>query len=88
MLKSKNGGVEMWEWCADNIFRGGMYGRMGGGLMMLFPILLIILIFYFFDKKDKNKNTENVTPLEILKRRYARGEISKEEFEDTKKDLY
>jgi putative membrane protein len=78
----------MWDWCANNIFRGGMFGHMGGGFMMLFPILIIILIFYFFNKNDKNKNTDNVTPLDILKKRYARGEISKEEFENMKKDLF
>ena len=55
--------------------------------MMLWPILLIGFIIYFFYTKDKEKNTEKETPLDILKRRYAKGEISKEEFEEMKKDL-
>jgi len=34
-----------------------------------------------------HKNRETETPLEIVERRYAKGEISKQEFEQIKKDL-
>ena len=77
----------MRQLCFDYIYRGGRFGWMGGGLMMLFPILIIVLIFYFFNKNGKNNTIESSTPLDILKKRYARGEISKQEFEDMKKDL-
>ncbi|WP_319370847.1 SHOCT domain-containing protein [uncultured Ilyobacter sp.] len=77
----------MRQLCFEYFNRGGIFGWMGGGLMMLFPILIIILIFYFFNKNDKDNNIENVTPLDILKKRYARGEITKQEFEEIKKDL-
>lgn len=77
----------MWEWCFNNFSRGGISGWMGGGLMMLFPILIIVLIFYLFEKREKNSTTGTDTPLDILKKRYARGEITKEEFDEIKKDL-
>ncbi|MGB9621433.1 MAG: SHOCT domain-containing protein [Brevinematia bacterium] len=34
-----------------------------------------------------HSKTSNEPAIEVLKRRYARGEISKEEFEEKKKDI-
>jgi hypothetical protein len=39
-----------------------------------------------FEKRDF-KNNENVSPIEILKIRYAKGEISKKEFQEMQKDI-
>ncbi len=78
----------MWEWCFNSIGRTGIFGWMGGIFMMLWPILFLVLIFYFFNKNDQEKKNDVETPLDILKKRYARGDISKEEFEERKKDLY
>ncbi len=71
-----------------------MDGRMYGGIFMwLFLIVAIAAIIYFVASQTKNKypsssKTENEeTPLEILKKRYAKGEISKEEFDRMKKDV-
>jgi putative membrane protein len=68
----------------------GMYG-MGGGMFMgivwiAFLVLVGFGVYYFFKNKNINKDA-NETPLDILKRRYARGEITKEEYEQMKVDL-
>ena len=38
-------------------------------------------------KKESDKIQENESALDILKKRYARGEIAKEEFDKLKKDI-
>jgi len=49
----------------------------------LLIILAIALIFYWLTGNEKNKET----PVEVLKRRYAAGEIDKETFMKMKEDL-
>jgi putative membrane protein len=51
-------------------------------------ILLGILFLVFFEAKPRKKKngikSENLPPLEILKRRYAAGEINTEEYKERK----
>ena len=46
---------------------------------------IIILIIWFYKKMSENKL--NLTPLEILKKRYAKGEINKKQYEEMRKEL-
>jgi putative membrane protein len=55
--------------------------------MWIIVIALIGVLIYLFIKTQKGKAGSTETPLEILKKRYARGEITKEDFDRTKKDL-
>lgn len=64
------------------------FGIFGWLSMLLFWILLIlgvIALIRYIGRSGQNR--EGKTPLEILKERYARGEINKKEFEEKKKDL-
>lgn len=56
--------------------------------MWLVP-LLIILAIYFFVKNNSNTKGGQATksPLDILKKRYAKGEVTKAQFELMKKDI-
>lgn len=69
------------------------WGRMGpgfGGMFMWILLFVAIgLIAYFLVRTSKEGNIRGPreTPLELLKKRYARGEITKEKFEEMKEDL-
>jgi putative membrane protein len=73
----------------------GGYGYMmnswtGAIIMGLILLVLIIVLIYFLFKSSKTGGfgqASNETPLDILKKRYARGEITKEQFEEMRKDL-
>ena len=70
-----------------------MFGNQGfmGVFMWVFWIAVIVGIIFLVkwivmqSRTSEQKLEEN--PLEILKKRYVRGEIDKEEFEQKKKDL-
>ncbi len=69
---------------------GYSYGVMGYGMLifgfifwLLVLIGLVLLIKYLWEGGAKKEESA----LDILKKRYARGEISKEEFDEKKKDL-
>lgn len=58
--------------------------------MWLIFLITIGLLIYFFIQAQKTKSqtpTENERPLDILKKRYAKGEINKEDFERMRGDL-
>ena len=60
-------------------------GIIGLIFWVLVIIGLVLLIKYLWESSGAKREQESA--LEILKKRYARGEISKEEYEEKKKDL-
>lgn len=76
----------MWHW-------GGMWFFP----MIIFFILIFFLFFVFGRARCRShwwgpcgyhgEKRESESALEILKKRYAKGEITKEEFEQMKKDI-
>jgi len=67
------------------------YGGYGGIFMWLILILIAGVIIYFAVNRSKGTGnpagSPEESPIEILKRRYANGEISREEFNRMKKEL-
>jgi putative membrane protein len=76
-----------WDW-----FGGmGWWMMFGGLLMLVFWGGIIALIVWGVKKLVERGSGSDITqkhdPLDIAKERYARGDISREEFEQIKKDL-
>ena len=72
---------------------GGDYGN-GMGMMLISFVLfigLIVAVVYILKRSQSSSRPHTgahaETPLEIAKKRYAAGEITKPEFEQLKKDL-
>ncbi len=53
----------------------------GMGFGWIVPILLILLILYILQGRDEKREEEKSDAQAILDRRFATGEISKEEYE-------
>lgn len=62
----------------------------GMGWWWIIGIVLVVLIVWFVSRTANRSNPGNAqgkSALDILKERYARGDIDKAEFEERKKDL-
>ena len=75
--------------------RFGMMGSFGGGGMILgiFLFLVVVAVIIAFivilsrNNKYRKMGTYVETPLEILNRRFASGELSKEDYDNMKRNL-
>jgi putative membrane protein len=67
----------------------GGYGMAAGWMIfaIVFWIIIMVGIVLLIKWLWEGGKTYRETALEILEKRYARGEISKKEFEEKKKDL-
>jgi putative membrane protein len=62
----------------------------GGGMMWIFWILIIIALVWFVAFATRRGGIapgNEKSALDILRERYAKGEIDREEFEQKQKDL-
>lgn len=62
----------------------------GGVFMWILFLIVVGVAMYFIIQSAKTKNIlggTTDTPLDILKKRYAKGDITKEEFDRMKKEL-
>ncbi len=62
----------------------------GGVFMGLFSLIALVVLIYLIIQAAKHKppaTPSAETPLEILKKRYARGEVTKDQFDIMRKDL-
>lgn len=68
-----------------------MMGGFGMGWWWIIGIILLIAIIWpvtqRFNRSNNVPRETEKTALDILKERYARGEINKREFEERKQDL-
>ena len=82
----------MGNWGLDHMGGAGWGMGFGGGFfMILFWIVIIVavvmLVKWLAGGSSRFDLPREKSALDILKERYARGEIGKEEFEQKKRDL-
>ncbi|NOZ75046.1 MAG: SHOCT domain-containing protein [FCB group bacterium] len=67
----------------------GMYGLGGGWMMVFWWVIIFAAIIGIINliKRNQSENTVGETALDILRKRYARGEIDTGEFERIKKEI-
>lgn len=82
--------IHNWMW-GDRMYGFGMgWGWFGPIMMILFWVLVILGIIYLVKALAVGRGgapPREETAIDILKKRYARGEIDAEEFARRRKDL-
>jgi putative membrane protein len=82
-------GLDRFSRFGSNTF-GGQYMWIGMVLHILFVIAVFVLVIWIVKKllnNQKPKAIESSKALEIIKERYAKGEITKEEYDNLRRDL-
>lgn len=72
------------------MFHDFMFGGMWFGWIIWLAVFVFIgwfVINQVNKNKQDNQNSYHESPLDVLKKRYAKGEITKEQFEQMKRDL-
>lgn len=67
-----------------------MHFGFGGFGMILFWVAIIavvVVVVKLLSDSTRNRDTKSKTPLQILEHRYAAGEMTRDEFEEKKRDL-
>ncbi len=72
---------------ASTAARSGGYGWLGGLLVMVGFVVVIVWAVGAVSRSGASKEPERPAALDILRERYARGEITEQEFEQAKKTL-
>ncbi len=79
-------GVFGWTHMGNGVI-GGPLGWFAWLVMMVFPLLVLAAVGYVVYRLVVNSRQETDTAMEELRRAYARGELSDEEFETRRERL-
>ncbi|MGE4299493.1 MAG: SHOCT domain-containing protein [Desulfovibrionaceae bacterium] len=66
---------------------------MGGPLMLLLVVVAVVVAVRLFQRRDPQRETtapcdaQRESPLDVLRKRYAAGEIDKDRYESMRKDI-
>ena len=63
------------------------WGGMGVGMVLFWGLVIALIVFVVRSLGNDTARGGDKTPIQMLKERYARGEIGKDEFEQKKRDL-
>jgi putative membrane protein len=81
-----HGNGDDWHMGGWPMMGGGMWCLLFWVVVAIVVVLLIVFVVRYLTAKKPAGKAEK-SSVEILKERYARGEISKAEFEEMKRDL-